>query len=207
MKSLSSRRSGMLARRAAPFALAVAAVGVIGATAAQSAAEPVWAQTLPAPVPAAAKAAADAQTQADQADRAAIDGIVWRAQELDRQRAAEAAAAAAAEAARAQEQAEALADPRAVAARLAAERGWGAEQFSCLNKLWTRESQWQYTADNPTSSAYGIPQALPGKKMASAGADWETNPATQIRWGLNYIGNVYGTPCGAWAHSESHNWY
>ncbi len=100
-----------------------------------------------------------------------------------------------------------LADPRAVAARLAAERGWGADQFDCLNKLWTRESDWTYTADNPTSSAYGIPQALPGEKMAAAGPDWATNPATQIRWGLSYIADVYGSPCGAWAHSESHNWY
>lgn len=63
------------------------------------------------------------------------------------------------------------------------------------------------TADNPSSSAYGIPQALPGRKMSSAGADWRTNPATQISWGLGYIANRYGTPCAAWSHSRSHNWY
>jgi hypothetical protein len=60
---------------------------------------------------------------------------------------------------------------------------------------------------NPSSGAYGIPQALPGGKMASAGGDWRTNPATQIRWGLSYIASTYGTPCGAWAHSQSHGWY
>ena len=62
-------------------------------------------------------------------------------------------------------------------------------------------------ADNPSSSAYGIPQALPGSKMASAGSDWESNPATQIEWGLGYIADIYGTPCGAWDHSQSNGWY
>ena len=98
-------------------------------------------------------------------------------------------------------------DPRAVGRIMAAERGWGASQFSCLNLLWNRESQWKYNANNPTSSAYGIPQALPGNKMASAGADWATNPVTQIKWGLDYIADRYGTPCGAWGHSESVGWY
>ncbi|MCK6211033.1 G5 domain-containing protein [Georgenia sp. EYE_87] len=98
-------------------------------------------------------------------------------------------------------------DPRAIGRELAAARGWGADQFSCLDSLWTRESNWSVTADNPTSSAYGIPQALPGSKMASAGADWATNPATQITWGLNYIAGRYGTPCGAWGHSQSVGWY
>jgi hypothetical protein len=104
-------------------------------------------------------------------------------------------------------------DPRSVGKILAAERGWGATQFNCLNLLWNRESQWNYKAANPTSSAYGIPQALaapggaPGSKMASAGADWRTNPVTQIKWGLGYIADRYGTPCGAWGHSESVGWY
>jgi resuscitation-promoting factor RpfB len=98
-------------------------------------------------------------------------------------------------------------DPRAIGRELAAARGWGADQFSCLDSLWTRESNWSVTADNPTSSAYGIPQALPGSKMASAGADWATNPATQITWGLDYIAGRYGTPCGAWGHSQSVGWY
>jgi hypothetical protein len=85
-------------------------------------------------------------------------------------------------------------------------RGWGEDQFACLVSLFNRESHWNVYAANP-SGAYGIPQALPGSKMASAGADWATNPATQITWGLNYIAGRYGTPCGAWAHSQSAGWY
>ena len=73
-------------------------------------------------------------------------------------------------------------------------------------KLWNRESGWRTTAQN-SSGAYGIPQALPGSKMASAGADWRTNAATQIKWGLGYISGRYGTPCGAWGHSQSTGWY
>lgn len=80
-------------------------------------------------------------------------------------------------------------------------------QFSCLDSLWTRESGWRWNAENATSGAYGIPQALPGSKMASAGSDWMTNPATQIKWGLGYIQSVYSTPCGAWDHEESDGWY
>ena len=98
-------------------------------------------------------------------------------------------------------------DPRAIGQMLAAARGWTGSQWTCLDKLFTKESNWRVTADNPTSSAYGIPQALPGSKMASVGSDWRTNPATQITWGLNYIAGRYGTPCGAWSHSQSHNWY
>jgi hypothetical protein len=98
-------------------------------------------------------------------------------------------------------------DPQSVARIMAADRGWGSGQFSCLVSLWNRESRWNYQAMNPSSGAYGIPQSLPGSKMASAGADWRTNPVTQIKWGLDYIADRYGTPCGAWGHSESHGWY
>lgn len=98
-------------------------------------------------------------------------------------------------------------DPREAGRMLLAEFGFGDDQWSCLDSLWTKESGWQVTADNPTSSAYGIPQSLPGSKMASAGDDWETNPVTQIRWGLGYIEDRYGTPCSAWAHSQANNWY
>ncbi len=87
------------------------------------------------------------------------------------------------------------------------EYGWGGDQWSCLDKLWQKESGWRHTADNPSSSAFGIPQALPGSKMSSAGGDWASNPATQIRWGLGYIDGRYGTPCAAWSHSVSNNWY
>jgi hypothetical protein len=79
-------------------------------------------------------------------------------------------------------------------------------QYDCLVSLWTQESGWRYNAEN-ASGAYGIPQALPGSKMASAGSDWQTNPATQIKWGLGYISTVYGTPCTAWGHEEADGWY
>lgn len=96
---------------------------------------------------------------------------------------------------------------RSYAQEEATKYGWGASQFECLNKLWERESNWRHTADNPKSSAYGIPQALPGSKMASEGSDWETNPKTQIRWGLRYIDQRYSNPCNAWQHFTKKNWY
>ncbi|WP_225992382.1 aggregation-promoting factor C-terminal-like domain-containing protein, partial [Actinomadura montaniterrae] len=82
----------------------------------------------------------------------------------------------------------------------------GSGQFGCLVNLWNKESHWNTHAANP-SGAYGIPQALPGSKMASAGPDWQNNATTQIKWGLGYIKDRYSTPCGAWAHSESSGWY
>lgn len=96
---------------------------------------------------------------------------------------------------------------RAIGRKLAAQRGWTGDQWTCLNNLWTKESGWRHTSDNPSSSAYGIPQALPGSKMKSAGSDWRTNPATQIKWGLGYIKGRYGTPCSAWRHFLTKNWY
>ncbi|MBD3940416.1 phospholipase [Microbacterium sp. NEAU-LLC] len=130
----------------------------------------------------------------------------------------EAAAAAAAAAAEAQRQAEAAAaalaaantpdGAKATARQMAADRyGWGDGQFSCLLSLWTKESGWNYQAYNNNGGATGIPQALPGNKMASAGADWQTNAATQIAWGLDYISRSYGSPCAAWGHSQAVNWY
>jgi len=89
-----------------------------------------------------------------------------------------------------------------------AKYGWGSdEQWAALENLWTRESGWNYKAENPTSGAYGIPQSLPGSKMAAAGKDWRTNPETQIRWGLDYIKNRYGGPKRAWAHFQANKWY
>ncbi|WP_329519578.1 lytic transglycosylase domain-containing protein [Spirillospora sp. NBC_01491] len=86
--------------------------------------------------------------------------------------------------------------------------GFGGEgEFGCLVKLWNKESGWRSNAANPSSGAYGIPQALPGSKMASAGSDWRTSARTQIKWGLGYIKDRYGTPCKAWSHSESVGWY
>ncbi|WP_456845931.1 aggregation-promoting factor C-terminal-like domain-containing protein [Cellulomonas sp. P5_C6] len=96
---------------------------------------------------------------------------------------------------------------QALGKEMAAARGWGDDQFACLLSLWNQESGWRVNAANRSSGAYGIPQALPGSKMATVGADWQTNPATQITWGLNYIGGRYGNPCGAWAQHESKGWY
>lgn len=91
--------------------------------------------------------------------------------------------------------------------KLSAQLGWGQDQYSCLVKLWERESNWRFNAENPGSGAYGIPQALPGWKMASEGSDWRTNPQTQIRWGLKYIAGRYKTPCTALVHSDNKGWY
>lgn len=96
--------------------------------------------------------------------------------------------------------------PRAIAQALLAERGQG-DQFGCLDRLWVKESGWDPSATNPSSGAYGIPQALPAGKMASAGSDWRTNPATQIRWGIGYISERYGSPCAARRHSQRNDWY
>lgn len=91
---------------------------------------------------------------------------------------------------------------------LASSFGWAAgAQWTCLDELWTRESGWRMVWNYQGSGAYGIPQALPATQMASSGADYMTNPATQIRWGLGYIASRYGTPCGAWAHEEADSWY
>ena len=84
---------------------------------------------------------------------------------------------------------------------------FSSSQWPCLYDLWERESTWNVYAENAASGAYGIPQALPGSKMASAGSDWQTNAATQIRWGLGYIKSVYGTPCAAWANEENNGYY
>ncbi|MEU0912172.1 hypothetical protein [Streptomyces althioticus] len=80
-------------------------------------------------------------------------------------------------------------------------------QFSCADALIQKESSWNVQATNPSSGAYGLPQALPGSKMASAGSDWQTNPATQLRWMKSYVDSRYGGICGAWNHSQANNWY
>ncbi|MDN3495224.1 hypothetical protein QL996_04735 [Planococcus sp. APC 4015] len=119
------------------------------------------------------------------------------------QREAEAAAAAAAAA---QAQANTPDGAMATARQLSQGYGWGESQFSCLVSLWNKESNWNYQAYNP-SGATGIPQALPGSKMATAGDDWQTNATTQVAWGLDYIDRAYGSPCAAWGHSQATNWY
>ncbi len=98
--------------------------------------------------------------------------------------------------------------PKAVArSMMKGSYGWGASEFSCYNKIITQESGWNPKAKNPSSGAYGIPQALPGSKMASAGSDWQTNPATQIKWSLGYIKDRYGSPCKAWSFKQGTGWY
>lgn len=98
---------------------------------------------------------------------------------------------------------------QAIAHSKVASYGWDEAEFVCLVGLWTAESGWSWSATNPSSGAYGIPQSLPGWKMASAGSDWLTNPATQITWGMNYIRSVYGSPCTAYDRfrSRSPHWY
>ncbi len=97
--------------------------------------------------------------------------------------------------------------PQRIAVAMLGSFGWSASQFSCLDPLWAHESGWSVSAYNAGSGAFGIPQALPGSRMASAGPDWQTDPATQIKWGLQYIKGSYGSPCGAWAHEEATGWY
>lgn len=100
-------------------------------------------------------------------------------------------------------------DPKPYAVELMRDRGWGDDQWGCLDTLWIGESDWSWEATNSSSGAYGIPQSLPAKKMTSAGADWKTNPITQIEWGLEYIELSYGSPCEAlsfWQEKDPH-WY
>lgn len=99
------------------------------------------------------------------------------------------------------------ADPRMLTKALMPQYGLSSADFDCIDNIWTHESNWNVRADNPHSSAYGIPQALPGSKMASAGPDWRTNAETQIRWGLGYIEKRYGTACAAWSFKKAHGWY
>jgi hypothetical protein len=151
-----------------------------------------------------------------QAAAAARSAAMARAAKAAAARAAAARAAAASAAAAAQAAAKTAPDPappvssgspQQIAESMLASYGWSQSQFSCLDPLWSEESGWNVNADNPTSGAYGIPQALPGSRMASAGPDWQSDAATQIRWGLNYIQSTYGSPCNAWAHEQADGWY
>lgn len=172
--------------------------------------EPALKESLGASAKATSQAEIDAKRRAkERAEaeaRAKAEAEAEARAEAEAEAEAEAAREAEAEAAdRALERA--IADPKGAARTLMADYGWGDDQFSCLDSLWTKESNWQYDARNPSSGAYGIPQSLPAEKMASAGDDYLTNPVTQIKWGLGYISDVYGTPCGAWGHSQSTGWY
>ena len=189
-------------------AIATAVAGVVAVPHLEPVRSPltVTAQSAVAPTPLVLPEESTHVAQRKEHSRA----VAAAAQAAREKAAADAAARAAAErekvrASRARRAAESS-DPRSIARAMLAARGQGG-QFGCLDRLWTKESEWRVRATNPSSGAYGIPQSLPASKMASAGSDWRTNPRTQIRWGLGYISDRYGSPCAAWAHSQSHNWY
>ncbi|GAA3710484.1 hypothetical protein GCM10022204_31160 [Microlunatus aurantiacus] len=99
-------------------------------------------------------------------------------------------------------------NPRDIAKQILKNKyGYGNDQYQCFNNIIIRESNWDIDATNASSGAYGIPQSLPGNKMASVGDDWRTNPATQITWGIEYMKDRYGSPCSAWGFKSSHGWY
>jgi Transglycosylase SLT domain len=99
-------------------------------------------------------------------------------------------------------------DPKEIARQILKNKfGYGSNQFDCFNNIIMRESMWKVNATNPSSGAYGIPQALPASKMASEGSDWRTNPATQIIWGIKYMKDRYGSPCAAWSFKSANGWY
>ena len=160
--------------------------------------------------PAADQQAAEAERAAEAASAAEAEAQAAAARE------AEAAAAAAAEQAAAEEAARAAAasvpvdDPagaKAYAASVLGTHGWDASQMTCLDTLWNKESEWLTSATNASSGAYGIPQALPGTKLATAGGDWQTSYRTQVNWGLTYIESRYGSPCSALNFHYANNWY
>jgi len=213
---LSSTRSKVITAAAAGTVTLATALSVVAVTAPPSA-SPVSATADAAFISAASpssQASVTAQAKATQAH--ALE------QQITAEKAAPAAKAAAAKAAAARAAAKAAAakhhtqvtavtepsgSPEQIAQQMLGKFGWSASQFSCLQPLWEHESGWNVHAENPSSGAYGIAQALPASQMASAGPDWQTNAATQIKWGLTYIHDRYGSPCGAWAHEESVGWY
>ena len=208
-----------------PLVTSGAALAVTAATAAgyASAAEPQTSRTsftVSAEAVAQATEASDAQIDTNtylasaknavNTSRSALTAQAAAAATARAQAAAQARRDAEARAARAKQRqalaSQAQSDPKALARLLLDGYGWGS-QFSCLDSLWTKESNWNYQATNGSSGAYGIPQALPGSKMGSVAPDWQTNPATQIKWGLQYIKATYGSPCAAWGHSQANGWY
>jgi hypothetical protein len=222
------RKTPKITRAAAGSALALAAVAA-GTIAAWPGDTPAASASLAGSRNAAASAATD-HAMATSVHQLKVSGAAARqaaqrqviARERARSAARAKAAAARAAAARvaaarrrqapatpaAQAQpATATGSPQQIAQGLLGSYGWPASQFSCLQPLWNAESGWNASASNPSSGAYGIPQALPGSKMASAGPDWQTSAATQIRWGLGYIRSVYGSPCAAWSHEQADGWY
>jgi len=153
------------------------------------------------------RAAALAAAKKAAAKKAAAKKAAEKKAAAKKAAAAKAAAAKKAAAKKKAESGDYSGTPQQIAQEMLSSFGWSSSQFSCLEPLWEEESGWSVTAYNAGSGAFGIPQALPGSKMASAGADWQTSAATQIKWGLGYIKDVYGSPCGAWDHEEADGWY
>jgi hypothetical protein len=212
---------GMAVASATAVTAVGAVVGVASGETKPTQVSDVAGSTLLAEVPtgSSAQVVADNLTrQSDAQQSAALVTAQKAAAQAARTKAADAARAKAAAEERAKEQAASRAaaaaqrqqlvsySPGSVQA-LAASIIGSTTQFSCFSQIVTRESGWNYQATNASSGAYGLVQALPGDKMASAGADWRTNPATQIRWGLNYMNSRYGSPCGAWSFWQAHSWY
>lgn len=207
-------------------ATAVTTVGAVvgvaaGETPRTAAAQPVDATTVLADIPAGAEVQQASLTQQVQAQTDAADATARKTVEETARKAAAKAAAAkkkaaddAAKAAKAAAAKKKALDAPVQASYTVAEVQAMAEaiigdetQFQCFSNIVTRESGWRYTATNASSGAYGLMQALPGSKMVSAGADWRTNPKTQIKWGLNYMNSRYDSPCGAWSFWQANHWY
>ncbi|MFD8750807.1 transglycosylase SLT domain-containing protein [Kitasatospora sp. NPDC059577] len=199
--ALAIPQAGNTAEAAAP----VAAVSVDGkpvidqaqadtAAAAQQAAQEAQA--------AQAKAAADAAAQAQAQAQAQADAQAQAQAQADAKAKADAEAAASRSQERQNLATTYSGTPQQIAAQIVP-----AGQLQCFSNIVFRESSWNPLAVNASSGAYGLVQALPGSKMASAGADWRTNPATQIKWGLTYMNTRYGSPCGAWSFWQAHHWY
>ena len=183
-----------LAQRQTTYESAAAKAAVAKAAAQKAAAQKAAAAKAAAAKAAAAKAAAAKAAAQQAAQEQAAQ------QQATQQQAAQQATAQPATSAPS-------GSPQQIAEQMLSQFGWSSSQFSCLQPLWALESGWNIYASNPSSGAYGIPQALPGSKMASAGPDWQSDAATQIRWGLSYIQGTYGSPCAAWSHEEADGWY
>ena len=172
--------------------------------------------TLLAELPTGQQARVQTTSLTEQADAMAVQADAGARKDAEQSARAAAAKAARAKKAAAEERAAAgdptasfpvrssytVAQLKAIAAEIV-----GSGQFQCFSNIVDHESTWNYLAVNPSSGAYGLVQALPGSKMATVAADWQTNPATQIKWGLNYMNTAYGSPCQAWAFWQVHHAY
>ncbi|MEU9383021.1 transglycosylase SLT domain-containing protein [Streptomyces sp. NPDC048279] len=214
-------------------ATAVTAVGSVVGVASGSVAQPNDAEataadtTLLADIPAGQQATVQTASLTQQADAVAIQADATAkkdAEQAARVAAAKAATAKKAEAEQAAKEAKERAEAKEAASRSSvtfavqssysvaqiqamAQQMVASGQYQCFSNIVSHESGWNYRAVNASSGAYGLFQALPGSKMSSVGADWQTNPATQIKWGLNYMNSRYGSPCEAWSFWQANSWY